>query len=102
MSDVVIESKEIRAILNLCNTDGGSDMANLTVTIDDDLLRRARIRALEQGTSVNALLRTYLENYADAGERSRAVQEFLDLARSSTAGAPGNRRTWTREELYER
>ena len=35
-------------------------MANLTITIDDELLRRARLRALEQGTSVNALLRDYL------------------------------------------
>jgi plasmid stability protein len=36
-------------------------MSNLTITIDEETLRRARIRALEQGTSVNALLRDYLE-----------------------------------------
>ena len=96
------EGREVRAILNPCSTDRERSMANLTVTIDDDLLRRARIRALEQGTSVNALLRTYLEHYADADERARAVREFLDLARTSSAGAPGHRRTWTREEPYER
>ena len=30
-------------------------MANLTVTVDGDVLRRAQIRALEIGTSVNAV-----------------------------------------------
>jgi predicted nucleic acid-binding protein len=39
-------------------------MANLTITVDEELLRRARIRALEQGTSVNALLREYLSAFA--------------------------------------
>jgi predicted HicB family RNase H-like nuclease len=33
-------------------------MANLTITIDDEILRRARLRALEQETSVNSLVGT--------------------------------------------
>ena len=36
-------------------------MANLTLSIDDETLRRARIRAIELDTSVNAIVRTYLE-----------------------------------------
>jgi DUF2938 family protein len=39
----------LRVTLIPCNTEGS--MANLTITIDDELLKRARIRALEQGTS---------------------------------------------------
>ncbi len=39
-------------------------MRNLTVTIDDEVLKRARLRATEQGTSVNAVVRAYLEQYA--------------------------------------
>jgi predicted HicB family RNase H-like nuclease len=35
---------------------------NLTITVDDEVLRRARIRALQQGTSVNVLLREFLES----------------------------------------
>jgi hypothetical protein len=35
-------------------------MTNLTVSVEDDVLRQARIRALELGTSVNALVRSYL------------------------------------------
>jgi predicted HicB family RNase H-like nuclease len=36
-------------------------VANLTLTIDDEVLKKARIHALERGTSVNALVREYLE-----------------------------------------
>lgn len=46
-------------------------MANLTIAVDDEVLLRARKRALDQGTSVNAVLREHLE--ACAGERSRRL-----------------------------
>jgi plasmid stability protein len=76
-------------------------MSNLTITIDEDALRRARIRALEQGTSVNAVLRDFLESYAGVrGEQESAVRELLALARSAGAGRGGHR--WTREDLHER
>ncbi len=32
-------------------------MANLTIVIEGDTLKRARMRALEEGTSVNAVVR---------------------------------------------
>ncbi len=59
-------------------------MANLTITIDDDVLKRARIKALEQGTSVNALLREYLESYAGEAElRRAAMRRLVERARRS-------------------
>jgi plasmid stability protein len=76
-------------------------MANLTITLDDDLLKRARLKAIAQGTSVNAVLRVYLEQFAgDDAARRAAVARILELARSSKA-ARGDRR-WTRDELYDR
>jgi hypothetical protein len=39
-------------------------MANLTLVIDDDLLKAARIKALQEGTSVNELCRQAIERYA--------------------------------------
>jgi plasmid stability protein len=45
---------------------------NLTIAVDDEVLRRARIRALEQGTSVNAVLREFLESYAGAATEAEA------------------------------
>ncbi len=76
-------------------------MANLTITIDDEVLRQARMRALEQETSVNAVLRKYLEAYATAGSVwDRAVNTVLDLSRAAQSGR-GDRR-WSRDELHER
>ena len=76
-------------------------MANLTLAVDDQLLRRARLRALEQGTSVNALLRKYLEAFAGARTaRRQAISELLEMA-SRAESRRGNRR-WTRDELHER
>lgn len=89
----------MRATRNPCYTD--RIMANLTVTIDDDLLRRARVRAFEQGTSVNALLREYLVAYAGADDvQSRALGDLLDLSTRATSRRGGT--TWSRDELHER
>jgi hypothetical protein len=77
-------------------------MANLTITIDERLLKQARIRALEDGTSVNALLRAYLERYAGAGEAGEALAGFARLARRSAASSGPQGRTWTRDELHDR
>ena len=74
---------------------------NLTITVDDGVLKRARIRALEQDTSVNAVLRDYLESYAGGSHRRReAVARLLELSRTTRSGRGAA--TWTRDELHER
>jgi plasmid stability protein len=76
-------------------------MANLTITVDDEVLKRARLRATEQGTSVNAVVRDYLEQYA--GTRSAQEQALTKLlALSAQASSKRGRRKWTRDELHER
>jgi hypothetical protein len=76
-------------------------MAKLTITVDERLLNKARIKALEQGTSVNALLRSFLEQYVrDADARKKAIDDILALSRSSRAARSGKR--WTRDQLHER
>ena len=76
-------------------------MANLTITIDDEALKKARLKALEQGTSINALLRNYLESYAGVHGRqqqaSRAILGLASRSRSSSGSA-----SWTRDDLHER
>lgn len=76
-------------------------MSSLTLTIDEELLRRARIRALEQGTSVNALFREWLESYADPDRQRRATEEIIAIAERSRASSGPGGRTWTREDAYE-
>lgn len=75
---------------------------NLTITVDDETLLRARQRALEERTSVNAVLRRHLEEYAGTLDRQRAALErFVELSRLSNARSAAGRR-WTRDELYDR
>lgn len=76
-------------------------MANLTLSIDDDVLKRARIRALESGTSVNAVVRDYLTDYAGTNRAYRAVRGFIEIAERSTASSGAEGRAWTRADLYE-
>jgi hypothetical protein len=77
-------------------------VANLTITVDEETVKRARMRALEEGTSVNAILREYLEDYAGVRrERREAWRKIRELARSSGAGSGGEDLP-KREELYDR
>lgn len=77
-------------------------MANLTLAIDDELLQLARIRAIEQGTSVNALVRDYLEGMVGGVNQRDVVRKLSKLAEGTRAGSGAKGRTWTRDELYER
>ena len=64
-------------------------MANLTLAIDDDLLHRARVRAAEQGTSVNAVVRDLLVAYSVADRVEAARRRLVALSVSSAAGSGG-------------
>ncbi len=78
----------------MCYTD---PVANLTIAVDDDLLRRARVRAATEGTSVNAVLRMELERWV--GHSADEALEAL-FSRKRTIGNPGGASGWTREGLY--
>lgn len=74
---------------------------NLTITVEDEVLKQARIRALEENTSVNAVLREYLETYAGgAGRRHDALEHLILLSRTTKTGRGTAR--WTRDELHDR
>ena len=74
---------------------------NLTITIDKEILQRARIRAIEEDTSVNAVVRQYLESYAGVAQRRREALEHL-LRLSKTARTARGSATWTRDQLHDR
>lgn len=73
---------------------------NLTLSVDDEVIDKARQRASVLGKSVNQLVREYLEQFAGVSDRHALVQELKELTRTST----GNSRGWkfNREELHER
>lgn len=77
-------------------------MKNLTLTIDDEILDRARIVAAEKRTSVNAMVREFLAEIGKREDRIAAARrELLHLMDTSEGRmAPG----WTfdRDETHER
>jgi hypothetical protein len=74
-------------------------MVNLMLTVDDAVLERARQRALEEGTSVNAQVRAFLHRYAGSGS---GFEEFLALTSGLGARSGPEGRTWRRVDLHER
>jgi len=76
-------------------------MKNVTIAIDEVTLREARRIAAERSTSLNALIREFLERLTlrEAHAR-RARRRIEELCRDSTAEV--GERGWSREELHER
>lgn len=53
-------------------------MTNLTISLDESVIRKARIRAIQEGTSVSAKVREFLSRYAGNIEPSQA-ETFVQL-----------------------
>lgn len=74
---------------------------NMTITLPEDLVRRAKVLAAQRDTSVSALVRDLLTEAtgADQSEDRWAQEEALmrqgDLLRIGEV-------TWTRDELHQR
>ncbi|HJU12588.1 MAG TPA: hypothetical protein VJ728_17010 [Candidatus Binataceae bacterium] len=76
-------------------------MADLTISVDDATLAKARLRAAKEETSVNEILRNFLDSYAGLkAEQAAALRDLLEIARQARSQSVGKR--WTRDELYER
>jgi hypothetical protein len=73
---------------------------NITLSVDDEIVEGARRKAEALGTSVNRLVREYLEELAGKTDPAADAEEFVRLSRE----ANGRSRGWkfNREELHER
>lgn len=77
-------------------------MANVTVVLDDDLLARARAKAVGEGRSLNAVLRSLLQGYAGPSDAEIGAAMFADLAARSTFTTGAAPSKWRRDELHDR
>jgi hypothetical protein len=77
------------------------DVKNITVSIEEDLHRRARIRAAELDTSLSSVVRQFLIQFAggetDFERRKRLQAETLASIENFRAGD-----RLTREEVHDR
>jgi len=71
---------------------------NITLSIDEQIVEKARKRAEAQGKSLNQLIRDYLRALAGGDDPERSIHEFKRLSGS------GRSRGWrfNRDEIHER
>lgn len=75
---------------------------NLTIQLDEELVRSAKVMAAEEGMSVSAMVAQELrEKLAVRARRDRARQAALD-SMAEAAGSGRRAPRWTREELHDR
>lgn len=73
-------------------------MTNVTISLEDDLLKSARRYAEEHGTSLNPLIRKLLESAVSSPSADWIEECFrlMDLAAVESGG-----RRWRRGDLYD-
>ena len=76
---------------------------NVTLALPEDLLRRVKMVAAKQDTSISALLAATLSQLADQEEGYAEARDAMlaDLARGYDLGTQGTI-TWSRDSLHER
>ena len=77
-------------------------MKNITVSVDDDTYRRARIKATEQDTSVSAMVRAHLNNLASAEIKFKELERREKELRRQVPEAFSAYDRLPRDELYLR
>jgi hypothetical protein len=78
----------------------GMARANLTLQMDSEVIRRARIVAAKRGTSVSALAASRLQEMVDEDDRLELARARAEAILAKASGRGG--RSWTRDDLHER
>jgi len=71
---------------------------NVTLSIDDQIVSKARKKAEALGKSLNQMIRDYLQTVAGGDDPERSIEEFKRLS------GKGHSRGWrfNRDEIHER
>ena len=72
---------------------------NITLSIDDQVVAKARHIASVRGTSLSQLVRDYLDDLTRHNDMQSVLDELDEMWSESTGRSQG---PWTREELHER
>ena len=76
-------------------------MKNVTLALNETTIREARRIAAERSTSLNAMIREYLEELTRRESRGvQARRRIAELCRESRAEAGPH--AWSRDDLHER
>ncbi len=76
-------------------------MKNVTISLNESLLREARRIAADRSTTLNAMIREFLQELAEReSQTAQARKRIAELCRASRAEV--GPKTWTRDDLHER
>lgn len=76
---------------------------NITLTLPKDVLKRVKVMAAEQGTSISAMMEDLLQNHLGRHEGyDKARQRQTAILTKGLDMGTGGRATWKREQLHER
>jgi hypothetical protein len=76
-------------------------MKNITLAVEDAILEEVRVYAAKRKTSVNGLVREFLEGIAEQENKTtRARRRLAELVGKSPLEV--GPRTWNRDDLYDR
>ena len=73
---------------------------NLTLSIDEQIVKQARKVAESQGTSLNQMIRDYLRLMTAERDAERDIEELRELSARGQGRSAGWR--FDREEIHER
>lgn len=77
-------------------------MSNITMTLDDDVIKKVKKIAVEKNTTLTGLVRDYLTRIAKR-EDQRIEEVIKQLTKIMNApDTKIGKITWTRDELHER
>ena len=78
---------------------------NVTLSLDEKLVKEVRKIAVERDTTLTGLVRAYLEQVASEHDRARCQRDlnlFNETFDRFQSDLDYGKRTWKREDLYDR
>lgn len=76
-------------------------MRNITLSIDEEVVKKVRRIALEKDTTLTAMVRDYLNHMAESVD-AHQLQDARALRKTfSQLSRPMGKRDWIRDDLYE-
>lgn len=76
-------------------------MSNITMTLDDEIIKKVKKIAVEKNTTLTGLVRDYLTGIAKREDQrmEEVISQLSEIMNSSDMVVGGI--TWTRDELHE-
>lgn len=77
-------------------------MSNITLSVEDEIIKKVRKIAIDKNTTLTAMVRDFLASVAtrDTHEKKEAIKRLQNSFKTKSRDM--GRQKWTREDLHER